>query len=139
MLRWLYSIALDDWHVEPGCSIEIDEDKVPEPDVAIVRGEPDDYPKRPPTAKDVGLIVEISESSLRIDQGIKKIAYASQAIPVYWIVNLVDRRIKVYFKPSGRGKKADYRQVEMFKGNDLVPLVLDETVVARIEASAILP
>ena len=139
LLRMLNAIFQSGWFVSPEGSIQLDLLKVPEPDIAIVRGEPEDYPKRPPKAKDVGLLIEIADSSIRIDQGIKKAAYAGRKIPVYWIVNLVERRVEVYSKPEGRGKKADYRRLKTYAGNELVPLELDGAVVAQIEAKAILP
>ena len=33
--------------------------------------------------------------------GFKKVMYAKAAIPVYWIVNLIDRRVEAYSDPTG--------------------------------------
>ena len=38
--------------------------------------------------------------------------YARAGIPVYWIVNLQERRIEVYTDPSGPAEVPDYRQHE---------------------------
>jgi Uma2 family endonuclease len=63
----------------------------PEPDIAVIRGSDADYRHRIPTSAGVTLIVEVSDSTLSQDRGKKLVAYATARIPVYWIVNLVDR------------------------------------------------
>ena len=46
----------------------------PEPDVSVVRGSDADYRHRIPSALDVALLVEVSESTLRQDRGVKRAA-----------------------------------------------------------------
>ena len=58
-----------------------------------------------PDPADVALLVEVSDSTLALDRGKKLSAYAADGIPVYWIVNLVDRQVEVYSRPG----KAGYR------------------------------
>ena len=78
----------------------------PEPDMAIVRGSDADYEHRIPTAADVALLVEVSGSTLKQDRGKKRTAYARGRIPVYWIVNLVNRQVEVYSRPGKTGYKS---------------------------------
>src|SRR4051812_23391751 len=49
----------DGWYVAPEQPFQIGDDSLPEPDLMVVRGEPDDYPDRPPTSRDLALVVEI--------------------------------------------------------------------------------
>ena len=72
----------------------------PEPDVTIVRGADEDYEHRIPDPDDVGLLIEISWTTLDRDRNEKLPAYARGGIPVCWIVNLVDRQIEVYTEPG---------------------------------------
>ena len=74
----------------------------PEPDIAIVQGTDADYEFRTPTTVDVALLVEVSDSTLSQDRGKKLSGYARARIPVYWIINLVDRQVEVFSRP-GRG------------------------------------
>ena len=67
----------------------------PEPDVAVVAGKPDDYTRHPSTAL---LVVEVSDSSLRLDRR-KANAYAASGVPDYWIVNLPDHVVERYCDP----------------------------------------
>ncbi len=71
----------------------------PEPDIvladlAIFDG------KRHPRAKDVILLVEVADISLRFDRNKKLPIYAEAEIPEVWIVNLKDNIIEVHQKPS---------------------------------------
>src|SRR5262249_62096530 len=76
----------------------------PEPDISIVRGANADYRSRVPGPADVAMLVEVSDSTLGQDQGLKLAAYARDGIPVYWIVNLVDRQVEVYTRPVKAGR-----------------------------------
>jgi Uma2 family endonuclease len=64
-------------------------DSQPEPDCAIVRGDPRSYLLRHPGSADAGLIIELADSSLLRDQRDKTRIYARAGIPCYWIINLV--------------------------------------------------
>jgi Uma2 family endonuclease len=86
------------WTVRIQDPVALDEESVPEPDVAVVRGRHADYrhahPARPT------LIVEVAESSLRFDRIEKGSLYARAGIVDYWIVNLVDRVLEMYRDPG---------------------------------------
>ena len=109
----------------------------PEPDLAVVKGTRDDYRKRHPEPKDVCLIVEVADTSLTRDRGEKRTAYGKgrHPIPVYWIVNLVDRKVEVYSNPGPGG----YRTRQDFAPGEQVPVVVDGIKVGRIAVDRILP
>lgn len=80
----------------------------PEPDGAIVKESKEDYRSRNPNPGEVSCIIEVADSSLRIDRAVKLPVYADAGIPQYVIVNLVDRVVKVYSQPLvGRGHYAE--------------------------------
>ncbi len=107
----------------------------PEPDAIIVRGEPRDYLNRTPAAGDIALAIEVSDSTLRFDRTVKKRIYARDAVPFYWMLNLVDNRLEVFSEPEG----VDYRKHQIFGPEDTVPLILDGREVARIAVKDLLP
>jgi Uma2 family endonuclease len=111
----------------------------PEPDVTVVRGERRQFGSRHPAAGDVVTLIEVADSSLAEDQGWKKQVYAAASIAIYWIINLVDRRVEVYTDPSGAADQPDYRQRRDYGPTDEVPLVLDGKEVARIPVRDLLP
>jgi Uma2 family endonuclease len=114
-------------------------DSQPEPDFALVRGTPRTYLTRHPGPADVGLIVEVADSSLLRDQRDKTRIYARGGIPCYWIVNLVDRRIEVYTQPSGPTAVPAYASFQIYQPGDAVPLVLDGGMVGTAPVDELLP
>lgn len=107
----------------------------PEPDVTIIRGKRRDYAARHPDPSDTALVIEVSDTSLRRDRGIKQRVYARAGIPCYWIVNLAAFTLEVY---AGAGDDG-YSEVRFYQSGEEVPLVLDETEVVRVPVSDLLP
>lgn len=68
----------------------------PQPDLAIVAPSDDAYRGRLPSARDILLLVEVSDSTLRYDQTFKSSLYARHGIREFWIVNLLDRQVEVH-------------------------------------------
>ena len=68
----------------------------PEPDVCVIPHlpEPHGYDQPHPL-----LVVEVSESTLRMDQHYKAALYAEQGIEDYWLLNLVTDRVEVRRDP----------------------------------------
>ncbi|MCI0702255.1 MAG: Uma2 family endonuclease [Planctomycetia bacterium] len=114
-------------------------DSRPEPDFAIVRGNSRTYLTHHPTPPDVGLLIEVANTSLMRDRQDKARIYARANVVCYWIVNLEDRRIEVYTQPSGPGTSPAYASVQHFVPGDVVPLVLNGTTVASIPVADLLP
>ena len=111
----------------------------PEPDLAVIRGRRRDYDTHHPGPADTGLVVEIADSSLSQDRAVKGGLYARAGIPVYWIVNLVDRTLEVYADPTGPAPTPGYRQRRDYRAGDFVPFVLDGVEIDRIAVSDFLP
>ena len=103
--------------------------------MAIVRGTDADYEHRIPTAADVALLVEISDSTLSQDRGKKLLVYARGKIPVYWIVNLVDRQVEVYSRPGKKG----YRSHQVYASGEQVPVTIGGQDLPPIAVGSILP
>lgn len=93
----------------------------PEPDISVVRGTFTDYRHRIPTPRDVALVVEVAEATLRRDRGAKRTAYARARIAVYWIVNLVARQVEVYTHPV---KEGHYRSRKVYRPGQQVPVTV---------------
>jgi Uma2 family endonuclease len=112
------------WHVNVQEPIALVTSE-PEPDLSVIRGGPEDFADHNPAASDVGMTAEVSDTTLTRDRTIKKRIYARARIPVYWIVNLVDRQVEVYTQPSGPADEPDYAQRQDYVVGNMVPLVLD--------------
>lgn len=136
--RELTALNLTGWFFDVQQPITTDESE-PEPDVALIRGVEEDYNRKHPTPRDVGLVIEVSDDSLRKDHTVKKRAYARARIPVYWIVNLIDYCVEVYTQPSGPSDTPDYAdRIVLSRGDELV-VMLDDEEYGRIAVASILP
>ncbi len=82
------------YHVRDQAPVALDDTSEPEPDLAVVRGEPWDYQHGHPSAP--LLVVEVADSMLALDRRDKGGLYARAGIADYWIVNLVDLVLEVY-------------------------------------------
>jgi len=86
------------WQIDSQLPIALDDDSEPEPDVSVVPRDAaayrDAHPSRP------ALIVEVAESSYRIDHGYKASLYARAGVPEYWIIDVVRETVEVHRTPE---------------------------------------
>ena len=97
-----------------------------------MRGDRKTYLTRHPGPADVGLIVEIANTSLKNDVETKSRVYATAGIPAYWIVNLTDRVVMLFSEPTKVGSVTEYRVQKSVPRGEIVELLLDGNVVASI-------
>jgi Uma2 family endonuclease len=114
-------------------------DSEPEPDVFVAREEVANDPDRHPGPHEVALVVEVADSSLRQDRETKKRVYSRSGIPVYWIVNLVDRQIEVYTEPASAADPPDYGQRRDYGPDESVPVVLMGIEIGSLPVAELLP
>jgi Uma2 family endonuclease len=111
----------------------------PEPDDSVIRGQRRQFEDRHPRSDEVGLLIEVADTTLQRDRSTKKRIYAREAIPVYWIVNLVENQIEVYTDPSGPTENPDYRKRQDYQVKDNVPLIIEGSEIAQIAVRELLP
>ena len=86
--------------------LALDPESEPEPDVAVVVGEARDYrDEHPRTAV---LVVEVADPTLSFDRERKAALYARAGIQEYWLLNLTDRCLEVFWALQAIGS-ADAR------------------------------
>jgi len=114
--RLLESAFGSGWHARLHAPVALDDDSEPEPDVAMVAGEPRDYVSGHPSI--AVLVVEVADSSLRLDRRFKSGLYARAGVREYWIANLVDGAVEVYRAPEPAAEAAHgwrYRSVDVLR------------------------
>ena len=111
----------------------------PEPDLVIASGTLKTYRTRHPRPKDIFLLVEVADSSLSVDQGLKLQAYASEKISPYWIVNLVAGQIEAHTHPRTLGELSYYQKRQYFQPGELIPVCLRSKEIGQLAVSDILP
>jgi len=130
----LMAIVPNGWHVRSDKPVRLPPDSKPEPDQCVARGSIRDYARRTPEDADIGLIIEVVDTSLD-DESMMALTYSASGIPVYWIINLTESQIEVYTDPArpGYGTRRDY------KPGEEIPVALDGVLVGRIAVNDILP
>lgn len=114
-------------------------DGEPEPDGVVVRGRIEDYSRTHPGPGDVGLVIEIADTSLDRDRGIKLRSYARAGIPVYWVLDLTARALEVYTEPGSQSEAPMYLRREVLSKDQKAAVTLDGRVCGEVVVSAFLP
>ncbi len=95
----------------------------PQPDVALLRPQPDFYAAGHPGPEDVLLVVEVAETSVDYDRQVKVPLYARWGIREVWLVDLEQDRIEVYRSPSPEG----YGEMRVVgRGDRVTPVAFPE-------------
>jgi Uma2 family endonuclease len=119
LLRWSTdNVSAAEATVRVQDPIEIpDWDSSPHPDVVWAR--PKDYGQRHPQSKEILLIIEVADSSLREDLEEMAELYARGGIKEYWVVNIPEFSVEVFRLP----KRGRYTQQHTGRfGDKLSPL-----------------
>ncbi len=115
------------------------EDGEPEPDGVVIRGSRNDYRTRHPGPGDIGLVIEVSDTTLARDRGMKLRGYARAGVPLYWIINLVDRCIEACARPDAAQAEGVYLDRQVFLESDSIPLLIDGAILGNISVRDLLP
>lgn len=125
--RCLVRVLASDWSLRVQCPITLS-DSEPEPDIVVARGKEGTYDKRHPKPADIGLLIEIADSTLLADRQYKGALYAQAKIAQFWLINVSERKIEVHSKPRG----GRCQKVVEFSDGDSVPVILDGVKIADI-------
>lgn len=90
------AVARPDAHCRQEQPIKMS-DSMPEPDLAVVAGQPADYRRAHPTT--ALLVIEVAVSSLGLDRE-KATLYAEANVTEYWLVVAGQEAVEVYTEPQ---------------------------------------
>lgn len=83
--------------------LHLDDVNEPEPDIAILRPRADFYTTAHPGPADSLLVIEVADSSLAYDLGVKVPLYARHGIPEVWVIDAATRCTRIFRQPVGHG------------------------------------
>ena len=104
----------------------------PEPDLAIVRFETNNYASHHPYPQDICWLIEVSNNTLNKDLEEKSVIYAQNGIPEYWVIDLPHNKLWIFTQPQ---QNAYLKKREVITGN-INPVLFPGT---NIEVGKILP
>jgi Uma2 family endonuclease len=126
--------------LEPGrllvqMPVQVPDDGEPEPDLAVLRAGWQAQGEKP-TASDLVLAIEVSDTTLDLDRRVKAPLYARAGVPELWIVDLPHRLVWVHTdpRPAGYGREEALRPGDHLRPTRLPEL--DVPVSALFETSS---
>ena len=78
------------------------------------------------------LVIEVADTSLQKDRGVKAALYATAGVPEFWLVNLTETIVEVHRRPS-TGRYGDIQRIDA-----LGTLIPEAFPTVRIAAHEIL-
>ena len=107
--------------------LELDNLSEPQPDIALLKPRADFYATAHPQSKDIFLIIEVADKTLKSDREVKIPLYAENQIAEVWLVDINGESIEVYREP----RNDKYQTVFYFRrGQTLSPLVFSPVNIA---------
>lgn len=103
LARWLSEVAGRHAIVAVQDPIHLDDTNEPQPDIALLTPRADFYASAHPGPADTFLAVEVAESSLAYDLGVKVPLYARHGIPEVWVVDAATRTTHRFRTPTADG------------------------------------
>jgi len=129
LLTKLLAAAFEGCEVFADRPVTLAERNQPSPDVCVVRGELRDYLHRHPRQEDLMLVVEVADSSLAYDLGVKAEVYARSGVPLYWVLDVQGRSLHVH---EGARPDGTWQSVRVLGDQD-------NTGLANIAVDALFP
>ncbi len=121
--RLLESVA----YVRMQLPITLQPNSEPEPAIAVVRIDPNEYCDRHPNPDDILLVIEVADSTLLNDRQQKALIYSRAGIQDYWILDINTRQIYQFRQPGTTG----YQQQTLLSKDDLLlPLAFPNLAIA---------
>jgi Uma2 family endonuclease len=110
-----------------GGPVNLGEFSEPQPDLMLLKRRADFYSGKIPESADVLLLIEVSDSSLAFDQGVKLNLYARYGVAEYWVVDVEGQRAVTYREPAA---KAYGRALEFTAADTVTPQAFPDIKIA---------
>ena len=122
LVKKFYRALPEDILLRAQNSIDIDlPEWLPHPDVAIVRSK--DYLQMRPSPEDTLLLIEVANTSLKLDLGRKREIYAKVGIEDYWVADVNAEKWTINREPEGERYQITF---EIPFGKEIAPLAFPE-------------
>jgi Uma2 family endonuclease len=128
--RLLFKLLSDRAEIRIQLPIILGNDSEPEPDIAVVRLDANEYSFRHPEAADIYLLIEVADSTINKDRKQKARIYGKNHVLEYWILDL-QKRLVYIFRQSEDGT---YREELILNSTDSVTLQAFPDVAIALEA-----
>ncbi len=97
--RLLFKLLSDRAEIRIQLPVTLGNDSEPEPDVAVVRFDINEYSFRHPEASDIYLLIEVADWTISKDRKQKARIYGKNQVLEYWILDIQKRQVYVFRQP----------------------------------------
>ncbi|MGE0130282.1 MAG: Uma2 family endonuclease [Blastocatellales bacterium] len=106
--------------------IELSEHSEPQPDLTVLKRRADFYAEALPLPEDVLVAIEVSDTTVEKDRGLKIPAYARAGLAEAWLVDLFNDRIEIYSQPNN----GVYQEIRIvLRGQDAISKTIPQLVL----------
>jgi Uma2 family endonuclease len=98
--RLLFKLLSDRAEIRVQLPVILGNDSEPEPDIAVVRFDADEYSFRHPEASDIYLLIEVADWTILKDRKQKARIYGKNQVLEYWILDLQRRQVYIFRQPE---------------------------------------
>jgi len=116
--RLLFQLLSDRAEIRVQLPVILGNDSEPEPDLAVVRFDADEYSFRHPEVLDIYLLIEVADSTIAKDRNQKARIYAKNQVLEYWILDLQKRQVYVFRQPE----EGVYREKLILNSDDSITM-----------------
>ena len=119
----LFTRMLDpgQWFVRVQDPIARSDDDEPQPDLVVATARDDDYSTDHPSPAEIGLVIEVADTSYREDRDQSIPDYAEVGIREAWIIDVRRRTIEVFLDPESATRS--YRSITTFVDGDWIDVL----------------
>ncbi len=126
--EYLRSLVWQQASVRSQLPVSLPPNSEPEPDIAIVQINENEYVDHHPRAEDMLLIVEVADTSLDFDTNEKAQLYAKAGVGDYWVIDINSGVVYIARDP----KDGNYQQFFSLNHSDTVELLMMPGITVHI-------
>ncbi len=128
--NYLYEILKEKAYIRVQLPVTLGNKSEPEPDVAVVKIDANEYSLKHPVSEDIYLLIEVADSTITKDRKQKSIIYAKNQVLEYWILDLQRRQVYIFRQPEAQS----YREQFVLSSSDTVTLQAFPDIAIALDA-----
>ena len=126
----LFELLRDQAEIRVNLPVTLGNRSEPEPHIAVVKIDANEYSLRHPESADIYLLIEVADSTVTKDRKQKSIIYAKNQVLEYWILDLQRRQVYIFRQPEAQS----YREQFVLSSSDTVTLQAFPDIAIALDA-----